>query len=71
LYSALEFTREVLEGIGLDASEAKNSVEMFRAQDSKLLDQQTAIMNDQRSLIQSTHDAAAELSTLLAQETGR
>jgi monovalent cation:proton antiporter-2 (CPA2) family protein len=68
LYSALEFTRQVLGDIGMNAEEAATAVETFRRQDHKLLEQQAALGNDPNSLVQSAKEAAEELKALLQQE---
>jgi monovalent cation:proton antiporter-2 (CPA2) family protein len=68
LYSALEFTRQVLGDLGLSEEEAATTVETFRRQDHKLLEQQAALGNDPSSLVQSAKDAAEELKALLQQE---
>jgi len=68
LYSALELTREVLVDLGMEKAEAAATVETFRLQDAKLLQQQALLDNDQLSLVQSAKEAAEELKNLLQQE---
>ncbi|MDR0779421.1 MAG: cation:proton antiporter [Pseudomonadales bacterium] len=68
LYSALEFTRQVLSAMGMNNEEAETLVETFRQQDHKLLEQQAALGNDLHSQVQSAKDAAEELKALLQQE---
>jgi glutathione-regulated potassium-efflux system ancillary protein KefC/glutathione-regulated potassium-efflux system protein KefB len=68
LYSALEFTRQILHDTGMSEDETAALVETFRQQDQKLLEQQVALGNDMHSLMQSTMDAAEELKALLQQE---
>jgi Kef-type K+ transport system membrane component KefB len=68
LYSALEFTRQVLTNMGMARADAETLVETFRRQDHKLLEQQAALGNDPSSLVQSSKDAAEELKALLQQD---
>lgn len=68
LFSALEFTRVVLHGVGVKEAEAQRAIAAFRVQDNKLLDQQAALGDDQSSYIQSSQQAADELRNLLRQD---
>jgi glutathione-regulated potassium-efflux system ancillary protein KefC/glutathione-regulated potassium-efflux system protein KefB len=67
-YSALMFTRGVLDGIGYAADEIEHSITAFQRQDQKLLEQQAAIIDDQASMIQTSQQAAEELRSLLQQD---
>jgi voltage-gated potassium channel Kch len=71
LLSALDFTRVVLQGLGVGEAEAQYAVHTFRVQDNKLLAQQAALMGDvdESSYIQSSQQAAEELRNLLSQDT--
>jgi monovalent cation:proton antiporter-2 (CPA2) family protein len=69
LWSGLEFTREVLQGMGMAADKANRIVAAFQQQDAKLILQQAALYQDRKSLIQSTREAAEELKHLLRDES--
>ena len=68
LLSGLEFTREVLKGMGMDSVQANNIVAAFQRRDAKLILQQAALNYDKGKLIQSTREAAEELKNLLRDE---
>jgi len=68
LYSALEFSREVLKGIGIDTEQANHIVASFQQQDARLIRQQAALYHDKENMIQSAKDAARELKELLQAE---
>ena len=68
LLSGLEFTREVLKGMGVEPERAGHIVTAFQLQDARLLQQQGALQQDKGKLIQSSRDAAEELKNLLQDE---
>ena len=68
LLSGLEFTREVLKGMGMDSVQANNIVAAFQRRDAQLILQQAALNYDKGKLIQSTREAAEELKNLLRDE---
>ena len=69
LFSGLEFTRAVLEGMGMEKERANNIVAAFQRQDARLILQQAALPRDKETYIQSTKDAAEELKNLLRDES--
>ncbi|MGH8594170.1 MAG: monovalent cation:proton antiporter-2 (CPA2) family protein [Gammaproteobacteria bacterium] len=62
--SSLDLARQVLQGLGVSATDASRSVAMFRKHDEALLVHQRAIYNDEAALIQSVKQAAEELEGL-------
>jgi glutathione-regulated potassium-efflux system protein KefB len=65
-HSSLAFTEALLVRLGLGATEARRVIETFRERDERTLREQHAIYRDEKQLIQSTQDAAAELAELLS-----
>ena len=63
-FSSLRLTELVLQGLGLDAEDARNSVHTFRERDEKSLLLQRDIVDDEKALIQSAKDVARELEAL-------
>jgi len=68
LLSGLGFTQSVLLGLDFEETKVKEITQTFRKNDSELLAQQTALVLDKDSLIQTTQQAAAELKGLLLEE---
>ena len=64
LFSSLELSRDVLEGLGFPETEATRTVTTFRAFDEKLLLQQYAVYQDETQLIQTSKQATDELRSL-------
>lgn len=62
--SSLDLARQVLQGLGVSATDASRSVAMFRKHDEALLAHQRAIYTDEAALIQSAKQAAEELEGL-------
>lgn len=62
--SSLNLTEKVLTATGLDADEARHTVETFRTHDERTLERQHAIYHDEQRLIQNSQDAAKELQSL-------
>src|ERR671914_73763 len=62
--SSLDLARQVLQGLGVSAIEARRSVAMFQKHDEALLARQQAIYTDEAALIQSAKQAAEELESL-------
>ena len=63
-YSSLRLSEMVLETLGVPPSEARRAVELFREHDERTLIASHAFYTDERQLIQSTKQAAAELAEL-------
>jgi voltage-gated potassium channel Kch len=63
-YSSLRLSEMILEALDIAPSEARRSVEMFREHDEKQLIESHAFYEDERQLIQSAKQAAAELEQL-------
>jgi glutathione-regulated potassium-efflux system ancillary protein KefC len=63
-YSSLRLSQMVLETLGVPPSEARRAVELFREHDERTLIASHAFYTDERQLIQSTKQAAAELADL-------
>lgn len=63
-FSSLRLTEQVLAGIGLTPEEARRTVQRFREHDEQALIDQQGIHDDEKQLIQSTAQAAAELRSL-------
>ncbi len=64
-YSGLELARTLLQELGTDARTADNVVSTFAEHDEKLLRRQHVLQQDEAKLIQSAHEAAADLEELL------
>ncbi|TAN30951.1 MAG: glutathione-regulated potassium-efflux system protein KefB [Castellaniella sp.] len=69
LYSSLELTKSVMEGLGLAAHETRDALERFRRYDQELLDRQYAVFHDEKQLQQTTREVAQELEHLLSEDT--
>lgn len=70
-YSGLELTRNLLQQMGVDATEADKIIDTFAEHDEDLLRRQHAIRQDESKLMQSAQEAAAELETLLRADRNR
>jgi glutathione-regulated potassium-efflux system protein KefB len=70
LGSSMELTRDVLLALGFRASRADQVIAGFRAHDEKTLARQLAHMGNERELVQTTRDAAAELAELFESDVG-
>jgi monovalent cation:proton antiporter-2 (CPA2) family protein len=68
-YSSLHLSEMVLEALDVPPAEARRAVEIFRKHDEQHLIETHAFYDDERQLIQSTQQAAAELAELF--ETDR
>lgn len=68
LYSSLELTKSVMEGLGLSAHETRDALERFRRYDNELLDRQYAVFHDEKQLLQTTRQVAQELEHLLSED---
>ncbi len=64
-FSALRLSELTLERLGNAAATARRTVALFRAHDEKLLLETQAYSGDERRMIQSTEQAAAELAEIL------
>jgi monovalent cation:proton antiporter-2 (CPA2) family protein len=63
-YSSLRMSTMALEALQVPASEARRAVELFREHDERTLIKTHAVYDDERQLIQTTQQAAAELEEL-------
>jgi monovalent cation:proton antiporter-2 (CPA2) family protein len=63
-YSSLHLSEMVLEALDVPPAEARRAVEIFREHDEQHLIETHAFYDDERQLIQSTQQAAAELAEL-------
>lgn len=68
LLSSMAMSEQVLRQLGGDADEAKRIVDSFCERDEQLLKEQHAIADSEEKLIQSTHDTALELESLLRRD---
>ncbi len=66
LHSSLDLSRQLLSGLGLDDAEAARTVEKFAEHDERLLQAQFLVRHDEKALIQTSQQAAAELESLFA-----
>lgn len=64
LFSSLELTRQVLEGLGFSPELAQDRVDRFRRYDQNLLDEQYLLAGDEGAMVQSAKDARQELQQL-------
>jgi glutathione-regulated potassium-efflux system ancillary protein KefC/glutathione-regulated potassium-efflux system protein KefB len=64
LLSSLETARQALEQLGLEPAQASRAVQLFREHDTRQLDAQYAVRQDEAQLIQTTAQAAAQLQEL-------
>lgn len=71
LLSSLHLTGEVLRGLGLSAEEARRRTELFRRHDQETMARQYAVRHDERALIQSSRESAAELRELFEIDAGK
>jgi monovalent cation:proton antiporter-2 (CPA2) family protein len=70
-FSALRLSELTLDRLGIGVATARQTVAMFRAYDEKLLQESHAYADDERRLIQTTEQAAAELADLLEADRQR
>jgi monovalent cation:proton antiporter-2 (CPA2) family protein len=70
-FSALRVSELTLDGLGISAAMARQTVSLFRAHDEKLLAETHAYADDERRMIQTTEQAAAELADLLEADRER
>ncbi len=64
LYSSLYLTEHILQSLGFSKEDAAQTVARFREHDEATLQAQHAIYTDEKKLIQTAKEAAAELKTL-------
>lgn len=64
LHSSLRLSELALEAVGVEAGEARRAVDLFREHDERSLIESHAFYEDERQLIQSGQQAAAELAGL-------
>ena len=67
-FSSLRLTELVLQGVGLEAEDARRTVQAFRERDEKTLVLQQDIYDDEKKLIQSARQAAQELEQLFEED---
>jgi monovalent cation:proton antiporter-2 (CPA2) family protein len=70
-FSSLRISEMVLGGLGLDAEDARRTVQVFRERDEQMLFDQQTIYTDEKQMIQSAAAAAAELRGLFEADEGR
>jgi monovalent cation:proton antiporter-2 (CPA2) family protein len=70
-YSSLKLTEQVLGGLGLSPEDARRTVQRFRERDEQALIDQRSIRNDEKQLIQSSAQVAAELKGLFEADLDR
>ncbi len=70
-FSALRLSELTLDGLGISAPTARQTVALFRAHDEKLLAETHAYADDERRMIQTAAQAAAELADLLEADRER
>jgi len=63
-HSSLKLAEQTLLALDLPPAAARHAVAVFQAHDEKLLRDTHAIYRDERQLIQTVQDAAAELDSL-------
>ena len=71
LLSSIALSKRVLISLGITDGEAKHMAEMFRERDAVLLVEQHAIHHSEEQLVQSAKDTAAELESLLRNDSGK
>jgi len=62
--SSLETAREALEQLGMDHARAERAVSLFRKHDTRQIEAQYAVRQDEAQLIQTAAQAAAQLQEL-------
>ena len=70
-FSSLRLTELVLNGLGVPPDDARRTVQRFREHDEQALVEQLAIRDDEKQLIQSAAQAAAELQGLFEADLNR
>jgi glutathione-regulated potassium-efflux system protein KefB len=70
-FSSLRLTELVLGGLGVAPEEARRTVQRFREHDEQALIEQHGIHDDEKQMIQSAAQAAAELRSLFEADLGR
>ncbi|HSD69789.1 MAG TPA: NAD-binding protein, partial [Woeseiaceae bacterium] len=70
-HAGLELSRNLLQELGIEEREAQTTCDTFAFHDHELLKRQHAIRHDEKILIQSAREAAAELETLLQADRKR
>lgn len=68
-FSGLRLVELALQGVGLDAEEARRTVHAFRERDEALLVSQKDLYDDESQLIQTARQAAQELEELFEDDT--
>lgn len=68
LLSSMEFVRQVLVGLGIRSEDANAMLDTFAEVDKRLMEQQVALGDDQKTMMQTAQDAATELRRLLQSE---
>jgi glutathione-regulated potassium-efflux system protein KefB len=63
-HSSLVLARQVLEGLGFEPAQAASRIERFQEHDERVLRAQHLVYDDEAQLIQSAHEARAELEQL-------
>jgi glutathione-regulated potassium-efflux system ancillary protein KefC/glutathione-regulated potassium-efflux system protein KefB len=71
LLSSIALSKRVLISLGMTDGETKHMAETFRERDTLLLVEQHAIHHSEEQLVQSAKDTAAELESLLRNDSGK
>jgi hypothetical protein len=68
--SSLEISERVLTALGIAENTAREHVRRFREHDEKLLKAQHLVYDDEAAVIQTSHDARADLMHLFEADAG-
>ena len=71
LVSSLEMSVQVLEALGLSKAAAADTARRFRTHDQETFAKQRAVKDDDKKLIQTAHESAAQLLHLFEADTGQ
>ena len=63
-HSSLYLSCKVLEGLGVEAEQARDRIERFRRHDEKLLLEQHLVQDDEAKLVQTSREALVELTQI-------
>ncbi len=71
LRSSLHVATQLLEEMGFTSEDAKHTTDMFLEHDERYLRQQSAYFQDEKQLIQTAKEAAAQLASIMRTESDR
>ena len=66
--SSVAVSKQVLTDLGMTEIDVTHITDLFQARDQQLLIEQHAVHHDEKKLIQSARETAAELASLLQQD---